>query len=98
MSLPLVFRPDARAEFDAAADWYEQRQAGRGADFTEAVQDVLDRVAAQPRMHAPFYQDVRRSRVPGYPYVVLYRVVQGDLLVVSVFHTSRDPAEWQARV
>ena len=30
MSLPVVLRPEARAEFDAAFDWYEQQQAGLG--------------------------------------------------------------------
>ena len=30
MSLPIVFRRAARAEFDDAADWYEQRRAGLG--------------------------------------------------------------------
>jgi len=48
MSLPVVFRRAARAEFDDAADWYEQRRAGLGAAFTAAVQRVLDQLAAQP--------------------------------------------------
>jgi hypothetical protein len=33
-----------------------------------------------------------------FPYIVLYREDQGELVVVSVFHTSRDPADWQSRV
>jgi hypothetical protein len=33
MSQPIVFRPAARAEFDDAGDWYEQRQTGLGAAF-----------------------------------------------------------------
>jgi plasmid stabilization system protein ParE len=98
MSLPIVFRPDARAEFDDAADWYEQRRPGLGPVFTEAVQDILDSIAAMPRMHAVVYKDVRKAVVSGYPYIVLYREDQGTLLVVSVFHTSRDPADWQSRV
>ena len=98
MSLPIVFRPDARAEFDDAADWYEERQPGLGATFTEAVDDVLDLVAAQPRMHATVYKDVRKAVVPVFPFIVLYREDQGELVVVSVFHTSRDPAEWRSRV
>jgi plasmid stabilization system protein ParE len=98
MSLPIVFRPDARAEFDDAADWYEQRRPGLGATFTEAVDDVLDLVAAQPRMHATVYKDVRKTVVPVFPYIMLYREDQGGLVVVSVFHTSRDPAEWKSRL
>lgn len=30
MSLPVVLRPEARAEFDDAFDWYEQQRPGQG--------------------------------------------------------------------
>jgi hypothetical protein len=46
MSLPIVFRRAARAVFDDAADWCEQRRAGLGAAFTAAVQRVIDQIAA----------------------------------------------------
>jgi len=37
--------------------------------------------------------------VLGYPYYrVMYQEVGSVLLVVSVFHTSRDPAIWKGRV
>ena len=44
MSLPVVLRRKARAEFDAAIDWYEQQQAGLGPKFAKRVQAVLDRI------------------------------------------------------
>jgi plasmid stabilization system protein ParE len=98
MSLPVRLLPEAKAEFDAAADWYEQQRPGLGVDFVARVRDVLDRVAANPRLHAVVYQDVRKAVVSRFPYVVLYREEPGEVLVVAVFHTSRDPADWQARV
>lgn len=36
MSLPVVFRPEARREFDQASDWYEH-EAGIGLEFIAAV-------------------------------------------------------------
>lgn len=97
MSLPIVFRRAARAEFDDAADWYEQRRAGFGTAFTAAVQRVLDQIAAQPDFYAQVYQDVREALVSGYPYCVYYRKEPGQVVVLSVFHTSRDPSIWQGR-
>ena len=55
MSLPIRLLPEARAEFDDAADWYEQRQAGRGVDFVTRVREVLNRIAANPQLHAVVY-------------------------------------------
>jgi plasmid stabilization system protein ParE len=98
MSLPVIFRRAARAEFDEAADWYDQRRTGLGPTFTAAVQRVLDRIADQPDFYAVVWADVREALVAGFPYAVYYREESRSLLVFSVFHTSRDPTIWQDRV
>ncbi len=77
MSLPVVSRPAALAEFNDAAGWYGQPQAGLGAAFTAAVQRVLDQIAAQPDLYPQVYQDVREALVSGYPYCVYYREEPG---------------------
>ncbi|MBX6315333.1 MAG: type II toxin-antitoxin system RelE/ParE family toxin [Isosphaeraceae bacterium] len=92
MSLPIRFLPEARAEYDAAADWYEQQKPGLGVDFT-----VLNRIAANPQLHAAVYGDVRKARVSRFPYVVPYREEPGEVIVIAVFHTARDPSIWQSR-
>ena len=97
MSLPIVFRRAARTEFDDAADWYEQRRAGLGTAFTAAVQRVLDQIADQPDFYARVYLDVREALVSGYPYCVYYREEPGQVVILSIFHTARDPSTWQDR-
>jgi toxin ParE1/3/4 len=98
MSLPIRFLPEARDEFDAAADWYEQRQAGLGVAFVARVREVLQRLSANPQLHAVSYQDVQKAIVRQFPYVVLYREEAGEVLVISIFHTARDPSVWQSRI
>ena len=98
MRLPVRFLPEARDEFDDAVDWYEQRRAGLGGDFLAQVRDVVRSIAAHPKMHAEVYQDVSKAVVARFPYVVLYREEAGEVVIVSVFHTARDPASWQSRV
>lgn len=98
MSLPVRFLPEAQAEFDAAVDWYSARGADLAKDFVARIRAVVTRVAANPKMHAVVHADVRKAVVSRFPYIVLYRKEAGELIVVSVFHTSRDPADWQARV
>jgi toxin ParE1/3/4 len=98
MNLRLLFRRAARAEFDDGADWYEQRRAGLGAAFTVAVQRTLNQIAAHPDFYPQVYQDVREALVSGYPYCVYYREERNQVVVLSVFHTARDPSIWQRRV
>ena len=97
MSLPVLFRPAARREFDEAADWYEQHRAGWGAKFVAAVQDVIDRAAANPRRYAKASGETREGLVRGFPYCVYYCEQDGQLIVLAVFHSSRDPSIWKGR-
>lgn len=63
MSLPIVFLPEARTEFDQDANWYENRKSGLGARFTLAVNSVLERIAKNPQIHNAVLEDVRRAVV-----------------------------------
>jgi toxin ParE1/3/4 len=97
MSLPIRFLPEARVEYDDAADWYEQRRSGLGLDFIARIRDVLGRISLNPQMHATIYRDVRKAVVTQFPFVVLYREDANEVVIISVFHTSRDPSAWQSR-
>ena len=97
MNLPVRLLPEAKAEFDTAADWYEQQRVSLGVDFIAKVREVLRRIAANPRIHATTFGDVRKAVVRRFPYVVLYRDDTVEVVVVAVFHSSRDPKVWQAR-
>ena len=97
MSVPVVFRGAAQDEYNEAAVWYEARQTGLGAEFEAEVQAVLDAIAGQPDRYPVVAGDVREAPVSRFPYCVYYRVRPGRVVVISVFHTSRDPAVWQSR-
>ena len=98
MSLPLRLLPEAKDEFDAATDWYEQQRSGLGTIFVDQVRDVFTSIAANPKLHAIVYQNVRKAVVQKFPYVVLYMEEAGEVVVIAVFHTARDPSIWQGRV
>jgi toxin ParE1/3/4 len=98
VSLSVRFLPEAREEFDRATDWYADRGQALARDFVARVREVIKSIAAHPQMHALIHGDVRKAVVTRFPYIVLYREEDNKLIVVSVFHTSRNPAEWQSRV
>ncbi len=98
MSLPVVLDPEAREEFDDGYDFYQRRRAGKGEEFADAVQVVLDSISVSPRAHQTVFGDVRRGVVHNFPYCVYYREEATRVRVISVFHASRNPDIWQARV
>ena len=97
MNLPIILLPEARDEFDAAADWYEQKRVGLGVAFVARVQESLERISRMPNIRAPLFQSIRRDLVQQFPYSVYYRMEPGQVVVISVFHNKRDPTIWQTR-
>ncbi len=73
MRLPVVLRDEAQAEFDEAFDYYERRRTGLGVSFAARVQEVFDRIAAFPQIHAVVLADIRKAVVARFPYCVFYR-------------------------
>ncbi len=98
MNLPLIIRRIAQAEFDDAVDWYEGRQAGRGTAFAMTIRRILAAISSQPERYPLVFDELREALVPGYPFVIHYRRLPDRVTVYSIFHTSRDPTEWQKRI
>lgn len=97
MTVPLTLRRLAQAGFDDAVDWYEQRYPSRGVAFASAVRRVFTDIATSPAAYPEVYPDVREALVSGYPYAVYYILGAARVTVIAVFHTSRDPSQWQSR-
>lgn len=97
MSLPVVFQPDAQEEMDHAYAWYEGQRPGLGEAFLAAVREVLTRIQEHPEMYEQLYRGLRRGLTRRFPYAIFYRVEANRIVVVAVFHSSRDPQEWQYR-
>jgi plasmid stabilization system protein ParE len=98
MNRPVIFKRLARAEFDEAADWYESQKPDLGFQFTAAVRSTVEEIGARPRSHPQIHNDVREALVPRFPFALYFRIDPTQITILAVFHTSRDPVEWQRRV
>jgi plasmid stabilization system protein ParE len=97
MSLEVVLRPLASAEWEEAADRYEKQRAGLGAEFSAEVLRVLEVFAENPERYPVVRLDVREGLTSTFPYAIYYRVRTNRIVVIAVFHGSRNPEEWQRR-
>jgi plasmid stabilization system protein ParE len=97
VSLPIVLRAEAQAEFDEAFDWYDAQRIGLGPEFAAEIQKVFDVIAVNPLIHRVVFADVRKSVVRRFPFCIFDRPHANRVEVLAVFHTSRDPTTWQSR-
>lgn len=103
MTLAFAFHPEARAEFVADVDWYDERDVGVGWRFAEAVRDAIDAAIDDPAAWAvwPGWDRdpvVRSKNVSDFPYRVVYFVGDELLTIVAVAHSKRRPGHWRNRV
>ena len=103
MRLPFDFHPEAQAEFEASADWYDERSGGAGVRFEDAVREAIDAAVDSPEAWAvwPGWDRdpvVRSKGVSGFPFRVVY-FADGDMVkIVAVAHEKRRPGYWRDRV
>jgi len=98
----VTIRPDAEAEFEAAAVWYEKQRAGLGLQFLVAVDRAIQHVRTWPHTGVPVEGlasdlDVRRLAVSKFPYHVAYMANDDAVHILAVAHDHRRPGYWRHR-
>ena len=93
----LVFRPEALREALDAQTWYDNRSPGLGFEFARAVDAAVARALRLPFDFACFEGEFRHVTTRKFPYSIIYRLTESELVVVSCFHHRRRPGSWMSR-
>lgn len=96
--IPVRFLPPAEAELLHEVEYYSSARAGTGVRFQAAVEAALERAARHPLGGAPSPKSTRSVLVKGFPFSVVYRANELELLVVAVAPHRRRPGYWVARI
>ncbi len=101
--LPIRFGPEAEAEFEAAALYYEERSVGLGVAFLETVDAAVVRLAEAPRLFSlspgvPEELGVRRILLLKFPYSLVYVELKEEIRVLALAHGARRPGYWAERL
>jgi toxin ParE1/3/4 len=97
LSRRLVLRPEARTELKAAQEWYDGRVAGLGLHFARAVDAALTMIERHPEAFPKVHGETRQCVMPRFPFSVLYRLTDSELVLLAVHHQRRNPREWMGR-
>jgi plasmid stabilization system protein ParE len=92
-----AFHPEARAELDAAVDYYNGCQSELGLDFAKEVYTAIQNVLAYPEAWTPLSKNTRRCLVHRFPYGVIYQRAGETIRVVAIMHLNRTPGYWKDR-
>lgn len=93
----IVFRRQARLEFDEAGDWYEKERPGLGLEFLSEIHHLIQHIVSNPEQFPMLYRDVRKAVARRFPYCIYFRERNQKIIVLAVFHSARNPAVWKQR-
>lgn len=100
MSYRLDIRPDALADIEEAAEWYEDQEPGMGADFARTILQAIDSLPTNPLIHR--VRDRRRNvrwLLPHrFPYRIVYQMQDELITVFAVLHAARLDRHWKRRL
>lgn len=92
------FNEAARVEHLEHVAYYESRQRGLGARYLAAFDAAMGKVCEAPhRQRVEFAPDIRRYRIPGFPYNILYRQAGSEVEVLVIAPHRRQPGYWLGR-
>jgi toxin ParE1/3/4 len=97
MSLAVTFHRTASTEFLEASSWYESKRSGLAVEFTAEIDRCVCLASEKPLQFAVVHKDIRRVIANRFPYGVYYRIEEQCIVVLAVFHSSRNPALRLAR-
>lgn len=93
----IVFREESLLELQDAYDWYESKQLGLGDDFISTLNHYIKLIETNPKSYQVFYKNKRVVFLKKFPYQVIYSIHQKDVVILSVFHSKRNPKIWKRK-
>lgn len=99
MPYELVISRAAFEDIDEAFTYYEQELAGLGERFLENLESAYQKLALRPQ-HFGFIdanKSLRDVSIDQFPFVVIFQIHLERVLILRVFHTSRNPRSLKFR-
>jgi toxin ParE1/3/4 len=80
-----------------AIDWYDDQKENLGKSFARAVENTVNTIRINPLQYAQVLRGKRKAPVKNFPYIVVFKVDRDCIVVLAIFHTSRNPELWKSR-
>jgi len=97
VSLEVHLRPEAEADIEEAALWYEKQREGLGQDFLDELLSAINAISEDPHIFPVVHRNTHRAIIHRFPFGVYYRVEDDLIVVVAAMHGSRHPRRWKQR-
>ncbi len=88
----------ASLELSEALTWYRERSQRVAEELWLRVRDARRSILLYPLASPLIERRVRRFILSGFPYDLIYVVLDDEIIIVAFAHHSRQPRYWQSRL
>jgi len=91
--------PAAQMDIDEALDYYKDISAELNKSLYENIQKAIADIKINPLLFQKInkHRLYRKINVDRFPYKIVYRVDQTELVIVAFAHHKRKPNYWKTR-
>jgi len=93
----LIVRSVAEAEIEQAHLWYAERSPEAALHFLDEIGAIFGRIVENSDQYPEVRSQLRRARMPSFPYGIYFTIVRDIVSVVGVVHARRHPQRWSSR-
>jgi len=93
-----VLHCEANVELTTAAKRYQCESPELARDFLRAFRNAKDAIEQQPDRFSFMEKPIRRARLTGFLYRIIFEELDDCIHVLAVTHESRDPDYWKSRL
>jgi hypothetical protein len=87
----LEVKDEANLEIIEAYLYYEEKRIGLGEEFLEHLDTYFDRITENPKHFPKKRKPYREAFIKRFPFLIIYEVIKGKVIVYSVFNTWQNP-------
>ena len=81
-----------------AGSYYNKQAAGLGREFRQEIRKAISRICKDPMAWPQLAEKFRWCLVNRFPYKIIYRIEQSEIVIVAVMHPKRHPERWRSNV
>jgi len=97
MNYFLTISEAAEDDIREAFLWYEEQLPNLGTRFEEHISSAMLKILENPLKFQVRHDRVHICFLKKFPYGIHFVLNEDEILIVSVFHTSRNPKRWKQR-
>jgi ParE toxin of type II toxin-antitoxin system, parDE len=95
MSFTVIVKQEAHQDTLDAYSYYEEKLAGLGERFLDALQQRYTELSANPTFYSYIDEDpmkvFRDVKLEKFPFVIVYEIIENQVVVYAVHNTYKHP-------